>query len=122
MSSVKHFLAIGLVLFSAPIIADVPPGQQLEIDHLLNFVEHSSCRINRNGKIHDGSAAVSHIKKKYAYFKDEIQTTEQFIELSATKSTLSGEYYMVQCGDDKQVRTKEWLLNELANYRGNGNN
>jgi len=117
----KHILAIGLVLFSTSIKADVPPGQKLEVDHLLNFVQHSSCKINRNGKIHEGSAAVSHIKKKYAYFKDEIQTTEQFIELSATKSTLSGKYYMVHCGDGTQVRTKEWLLNELKNYRDNGN-
>jgi len=102
-------------------MADAPAGQKPEIDHLLSFVQHSSCRINRNGKFYDASDAVSHIKKKYAYFKDEIQTTEQFIELSATKSTLSGKYYMVQCEDSKQVSTKEWLLDELANFRDNGN-
>ncbi|MCP4766795.1 MAG: DUF5329 domain-containing protein [Gammaproteobacteria bacterium] len=117
----KHTLAVSIFLFLAPAFADVPPGQELEIDHLLNFVEHSSCRINRNGKFYDGSKAISHIKKKYAYFKDEIETTEQFIELSATKSTMSGKYYMVQCADGKQVRTKDWLLNELGNYRDNGN-
>jgi len=116
----KHTLAIVILLFSIPLCADVPPGQELEIDHLLNFVEHSSCRINRNGKFYEGADAVSHIKKKYAYFKDEIQTTEQFIELSATKSTISGNYYMVQCGDGKQVRTKDWLLIELGNYRDSG--
>lgn len=117
----KHVFAIVFVLFSTPIMAEVPAGQKLEIDYLLGFVQHSSCRINRNGKFYDGSAAVSHIKKKYAYFKDEIQTTEQFIELSATKSTMSGKYYTVQCEDSKQVRTKEWLLNELANYRNKDN-
>jgi len=121
MSFIKHTLAITLFLFSAPVLADVPPGQKPEIDHLLNFVEHSSCRMNRNGKFHDGGAAVSHIRKKYAYFKDDIQTTEQFIELSATKSSMSGKYYMVQCGDGKQLRTKDWLINELENYRDSGN-
>jgi hypothetical protein len=113
----KHILATGLVLLSTSANADVPPAQKPEIDHLLNFVEHSACAITRNGKSHDGSAAISHIKKKYAYFKDEIQTTEQFIELSATKSTLSGKYYLVQCGDGKQIKTKEWLLNELGKFR-----
>jgi hypothetical protein len=117
----KYILALVFILFSGPIIAEVPAGQALEIDHLLSFVQHSPCRINRNGKFYDGNAAVSHIKKKYAYFKDEIQTTEQFIELSATKSTMSGKYYMVQCEGSKQVRTKEWLLNELANYRSKDN-
>jgi hypothetical protein len=114
-------LAIVFVLFSAQVMADLPAGQKMEIDHLLNFVRHSSCSINRNGKIHDGNAAVSHIEKKYAYFKDQIETTEQFIELSASKSTLSGKYYTVECGDGKQVKTKDWLLNELKNYRDNGN-
>lgn len=117
----KYLLAIVFVLFSAPIMAEIPAGQKLEIDHLLSFVQHSPCRINRNGKSYDGSAAVSHIKKKYAYFRDDIQTTEQFIELSATKSTISGKYYTVQCEDSEQVRTKEWLLNELANYRNKNN-
>jgi hypothetical protein len=117
----KNILAIAFVLFSSSIIADALPRQKLVIDHLLNFVKHSTCKINRNGKIHDGSAAASHIKKKYDYFKDDIETTEQFIELSATKSTLSGKYYMVQCGDGKQIRTKGWLLKELRSYRDIGN-
>ncbi len=117
----KHIFAIVFLLFSVPVFADVPPGQKLEIDHLLNFVEHSTCRMSRNGKSYDGVDAVAHIKKKYAYFKDKIQTTEQFIELSATKSTLSGKYYMVQCGDGKQLRTRDWLLGELGAYRDNGN-
>ena len=121
MHFMKHTLAVAIFLFFAPVFADAPPGQKLEIDHLLNFVEHSTCRINRNGKFYDGSKAISHIKKKYAYFKNEIQTTEQFIELSATKSTMSGNYYMVECGDGEQVRTKDWLLNELENYRDSGN-
>jgi hypothetical protein len=121
MRLMKHTLAIAFFLFSPPVLADVPPGQKPEVDHLLSFVEHSSCRINRNGNFYDGNKAISHIKRKYAYFKDEIETTEQFIELSATKSTMSGKYYMVQCGDGKQVRTKDWLLNELENYRDNSN-
>jgi hypothetical protein len=118
----KHILAIVFVLFPAPILAEVPAAQKQEIDHLLSFVQQSSCRINRNGKFYDASEAVSHIRKKYAYFRDEIQTTEQFIELSATKSTMSGKYYMVQCDGSEQVRTKDWLLSELASYRDNGNN
>ena len=117
----KYSLAIVFLLFSVPVFADVPPEQKPEVEHLLNFVEHSSCRMVRNGKFYDGSKAISHIKRKYDYFKDEIETTEQFIELSATKSTMSGKYYMVQCDDGKQLRTKDWLLNELENYRDNDN-
>lgn len=117
----KKILAVVFILFSNSINADIPPDQKLEIEYLLNFVKNSSCEINRNGKNHEGNKAVSHIKKKYDYFKDDIKTTEQFVELSATKSTMSGKYYMVKCGDSKPFRTKEWLLKELKNYRKNGN-
>lgn len=117
----RHVLVTVFVLVWGPVNADVPTAQKAEVEHLLNFVEQSACLINRNGKVHGGVAAAAHIKKKYAYFKDEIETSEQFIELSASKSTLSGKYYTVQCGEGEQVRTREWLLDELARYRGGGN-
>ena len=117
----KRISGILFVLLTSLVNADVSPAQKLEIEHLLNFVQHSSCRINRNGTFYDGSAGASHIQKKYAYFKDDIQTTELFIELCASKSTLSGRYYMVQCGDDRQIKTKQWLLKELKHFRDSNN-
>ena len=113
----KHFFAIVFILVSTSANADVSAEQKIETSHLLNFVKNSPCKIIRNGKAYDGNSAVSHIQKKYAYFKDDIETTEQFIELSASKSTLSGNYYTVVCGDNQPLKTKNWLLQELRNYR-----
>ena len=110
-----------MTLTISSVNADVTVKQELEINHLLAFVESTACEINRNGKIYGGSKALSHIQKKYDYFKDEIKTTEQFIELSATKSMMSGEFYTVKCNDTKPITTREWLLIELRNYRGYGN-
>jgi len=90
-----------------------------EISHLLSFIKTSGCTITRNGTAHEASDAVDHIQKKYNYFKDEINSTEQFILLSATKSTMSGKFYMVQCKENKSLKTQEWLLKELDEYRGN---
>jgi len=97
--------------------ADVPSEQRHEVEHLLNFVANTSCLINRNGSLHAGPDALSHIKKKYAYFRDDISTTEEFIERSASKSTFSGNTYTVQCGDNKTTTTQHWLITELAAYR-----
>ena len=83
----------------------------------MSFVGNASCTITRNGKTHDSADAVSHIKKKYAYFKSKISSTEEFIELSASKSTLSGKDYLVQCAGGETIKTRDWLLNELENYR-----
>ena len=58
-------------------------------------------------------------ERKYDYFRDDISTTEEFIEYSASKSTMSGKYYLVKCDSSEAVKTKEWLLNELKRYREN---
>ena len=99
-------------------VADVPESSRPEVQHLLDFLRGSECRMERNGKTHSSEDAYAHVKKKYDYFRDEIGTSEEFIELSATKSTLSGRYYRVLCPGEPPVRTRDWLLEELERYRG----
>ncbi len=102
---------------SSAVSADVPPAQVGEVKHLLEFVKNSHCIINRNGSEYPADEAVSHIRKKYDYFRDDIKSTEDFIALSASKSTMSGNYYTVICADKKMIRTREWLMAELKNFR-----
>ena len=113
--------AIVVVLFAGAARAALPPAQKTEIDHLLNFVRQTTCEIERNGSLHDGAAAADHIEKKFAYYRDRIDSTEKFIELSASRSTVSGRYYTVRCGDGERIRTRDWLLKELGDFRRNGN-
>ena len=115
----KYIGIITLFLFSGYTGADVSPAQELEIEHLLKYVEKSSCQLNRNGKFHAGKEAAGHIQRKYEHFKRKIKTTEQFIEYSATKSTMSGELYLVKCGEQDSIKTGDWLLEELKRYRKN---
>ena len=71
----------------------------------------------RNGKAHDAEDAVNHVQRKYDYFRKKISSTEEFIELSASKSTISGREYQVRCGNDEAVSSRDWLMEELAAYR-----
>ena len=116
-AGVMKWLLLMSWLFSSVSYADVPPGQVAEVQHLLAFVAGSNCKLERNGSLHDGKEAVAHIKKKYDYFRDEINTTEDFIAYSATKSTLSGRRYHVQCPGKAVLESRDWLLNELHRYR-----
>jgi len=113
---VKNLLVVLVLVFNNA-IADVPPEQSGEVKYLLAFVEDSGCIINRNGSDYPAEKGLSHIEKKYDYFRYDINSTEEFIELSATKSTMSGDYYMVSCPGKKSIRTKDWLLTELKRYR-----
>ena len=97
--------------------ADVSSDQVKEVTHLLDFVKNSGCIINRNGTDHPAEKGISHIESKYDYFRDDIESTEDFIEYSATKSTMSGDYYTVSCPGKKTIRTQDWLMDELINFR-----
>ena len=90
---------------------------KIEIDHLLNYIKNTKCLYERNGDQHSGVDAHKHISKKYEYFKDDIQTAEDFIRLSATQSTVSGRKYHIICPDKKRVESGKWLLEELDRYR-----
>lgn len=114
-------LALLMMIVTNSAYADVQPEQRHEVDYLLDFVKNTSCQINRNGQYHDGKKALAHIQKKYDYFRDKIGTTEQFIEYSATKSTISGKSYLVKCGNQRPQETRNWLLDELKKYRQNSN-
>ena len=112
---VKIFFVNLFVLNTAN--ADVPAGQVKEVNHLLAYVKNSGCVINRNGTDHPAEKGIEHIEMKYDYFRDDIDNTEEFIEYSATKSTMSGDYYMVTCPGKKAIRTQDWLMVELKRFR-----
>jgi hypothetical protein len=88
-----------------------------EIDHLVKFIGNSNCVFIRNGDEHNSTEAVEHILRKYEYFKEDIKRTEDFIELCATRSTVSKKYYLIKCGNRKQTKVKDWLMGELLQYR-----
>lgn len=88
-----------------------------EIEHLLNYVALTSCIYERNGDMYSGNEAVEHIKKKYDYFIDDIATTEDFVEHSATKSEMSGKHYKIHCMHQPSIKSSIWLLLELKRYR-----
>jgi hypothetical protein len=118
----KLLLTVYALLLSSTICAG-PLNQ--EINFLKNYIQNSPCQFNRNGDTHSAPEALQHINKKYEYFKDDITSAEQFIEKSASKSTLSGKPYTVICPpSDKQdghgqqtLSSKTWLLRALADYR-----
>ena len=112
----KNYFTL-MLLFAQTVSADVPPEMQHEVDYLIEFVSKSPCQIERNWVNHSGPEAIAHIQQKYDYFRDDIQTTEQFIEFSAAKSTMTGRDYQLKCTGQKSIKTRDWLLLELEKYR-----
>lgn len=73
-----------------------------EIRSLLEFVEKSDCRFIRNGADYSGPRARAHLEQKLNYLesKNMVRSAEDFIDLAATKSSVSGRAYEVRCSGD----------------------
>lgn len=118
-TSIQKLILFGAFLLLTPTgaHADVPPGQEAEVEHLIAYLENSNCNMVRNGKTHSGEGGGKHVRRKYEYFRDDISSTEAFIELSATKSTMSGKPYEVHCPGEPPRDSADWMLEELDVYR-----
>src|SRR5438105_10974920 len=88
------------------------------IKFLLDHVAKSDATFIRNGQKHTPQEAANHIKAKYEHFKSEIRTPEDFIRLSASKSLLTGQPYLVRTVDGKQMQLDAWLRTALKAHRG----
>ncbi len=73
----------------------------------------------RNGTWSDAHAAEAHLREKYSFLAatDRISTTTDFIEKVATKSSLSGEDYVVRCKAQTAVASGPWLVRTLERHR-----
>jgi len=79
------------------------------INQLIQAIETTNCQFVRNGKSYTPEESIAHVSKKYRYFKDDIDSIDKFIELSATKSLISGRPYQVQCGTSEPELSSAWF-------------
>ena len=83
----------------------------------------SGCHFNRNGTWYTAAEAKAHLLDKLEYVEKRValKSTEQFIDLAASKSSMSGKPYQVKCGDTAPVESKRWLTEELKAMRSGSN-
>lgn len=108
-----------LLLVTSLAHAAPPPATQREIAQLFDALEHSGCRFERNGSWYDAPKAREHLQRKYDYLlrRDAVRSTEAFIDLAASKSSMSGRPYRVQCAGTAPIDSGPWFRNVLARVR-----
>ena len=96
-----------------------PAPVRAEINALMARLESSGCQFNRNGDWYTGTEAKAHLLKKLdaAERQTTVTKTEQFIELAATRSSMSGQDYQVKCGPAAAVSSAIWLGAQLQILR-----
>jgi uncharacterized protein DUF5329 len=112
-------LAIIFLSHSRPALAAPPATTVDEINYLLGFIGRSGCKFYRNGSWYDSHRAQSHLRDKYGYLaaRGRIKTADDFIEQAATRSSMSGEEYQIQCEAGPAVPSNRWLRTALSGYR-----
>lgn len=116
--AIAFYLAACLLFFSLAMAAP-PAAVQAEVGYLLQHMEESGCEFYRNGSWYDGKRARSHLSDKYQYLvaRDQVDTTEEFIERAATKSSITGIPYRIRCEGGEPIDSNRWLLDALATHR-----
>ncbi|RKF21422.1 hypothetical protein DBZ36_01880 [Alginatibacterium sediminis] len=91
-----------LVLLTPLLVAtaiQAKPNQEtmLEIEALIQTVADSSCIFHRNGSSHDAESAAEHLRLKLSNGAKYVNTSEQFIERLASKSSWTNRTYTIEC-------------------------
>jgi len=110
----RALIAVALLFLAVGARADTTG----EINTLLDFVANSGCQFTRNGTTYGPAEARDHIAMKYDYVRSHVKSAEDFIEYAATRSSMSGRAYTVECAG-KVTPSGEWLRAELARIRDN---
>ena len=114
---ISHLMmAAGISVIATVTNGQVPatPQATQEINGLLDFVSHSECKFVRNGSEYSGPRARAHLEQKLNHLegRNMVNSAEDFIDLAATKSSMSGRAYEVRCSGGVEPAST-WLKREL---------
>ena len=113
-SAVACLLAAALGVTATASATDAP----VEIAQLLDIVASSDCTFFRNDTARSAAEAREHMERKYDYVQKRVRTTEDFIELAASRSSMTGRAYYVECPNRERETAWEWLTGLLKALRG----
>jgi len=112
-------LGTGIVLAWASLGLSAAPRASAEIDQLLQALNGSGCKFQRNGTWYDAPRAAEHLgtKRDALQRMGRIHSAEDFISRAGTASSMSGKAYRVACPEKAEVDSKDWLEAELRRIR-----
>jgi hypothetical protein len=103
----------------AEIILDRPARSNLteaeKIEKLISAIEGlEGATFVRNGISHSTDEAVSHLRRKLESAGQRITTAKDFIEQLASKSSLTGDEYMIRMPNGQTSKAFDFLSQELG--------
>lgn len=118
-ATVRGLLLMSLCLPSLAAAAAADAATRDEIAGLMQALQQSGCRFQRNGNWYDAARARSHLQRKYDYLlkRDLVTSSERFIELAGSRSSMTGRAYKVACNGNTEQDAANWFNQQLQLLR-----
>ena len=123
----KILISFGLlVVFCCPAFTSLAdwPQEERRINFLLNEIEQLDAVFIRNNSEHTPAEAGSHLRMKLNRAQNnwfaparEKWTAEMFVEKIASKSSISGNPYLIKFKDGRVVAAGDWLKKQLSTLK-----
>lgn len=114
-------MAAGTIIAVLAIHASAQPTRPAaeEIQTLLAAMEQSGCEFFRNGSWHTAVEARAHLARKLAEVerRHPPSSVDEFIDVVATRSSISGEPYRVRCPGVAPIPSAIWFRQTLERSR-----
>ena len=108
-------LSVAVLLASVGVQAAPNAAEKARIERLIAYVEaQTTIRFVRNGTAYSSKDAAKFLRGKYDKMGEHVSTAQQFIDQIASRSSTSGEPYLIRFADGRQVPAARFLGDELA--------
>ena len=78
--------------------------------------ELKGAKFVRNGTEYEAPAAASHLRLKLKAAGRKVKTAEDFIQYCASRSSISGEPYLIRFTDGTTVKSEAFFRNQLKAF------
>src|SRR5688572_7028870 len=111
MMMLCNFIAASLIAAAIP--QESALSEKENIEALIAHVAALDAVFIRNGEEYPPAEAADHMRRKLDYAGSRIATAAQFIEHIASKSSMSGEPYLIRFKDGREVESGTYLSGVL---------
>ncbi|MBP1749971.1 MAG: hypothetical protein H6Q52_2510 [Deltaproteobacteria bacterium] len=92
-------------------------SEAAKIQYLIASVETlEGAKFIRNGNEYDARSASSHLRLKLKTAGKKVKTAEDFIKYCASKSSITGEPYLMRFADGTTVKSEAFFRNKLKAF------
>lgn len=97
----------------------MPAPEKHRVERLIAYVEsRTDVAFVRNGTAYSSRDAASFLRGKMDHMGDGVMTAQQFIDRIASRSSTSGEPYMIRHADGRMEHSARFLGDELKRMDG----